>query len=140
MQYLQGREAFEIAMLPQVHFGLAASSEEPNEGVVAKLLSDTVSHRGVLSKMQGHEKTSVPHPRAHGAFESGLRPYDTTGRVLLGKRRHKHFFADALWEKTTFEKRVIFPRTVAMQPLFLRNMMTARVITTIHEIRAVDVV
>jgi hypothetical protein len=75
-----------------------------------------ISHRGVLSQMQGHEKTKVPHPRAHEAFERGFHAYDTTGSVLLGKRRHKHFFADALREKTTFEKTVIFPRTGAMQP------------------------
>jgi hypothetical protein len=59
--------------------------------------------------MQGHEKTKAPHPKAHEAFESGFHAYDTTGSVLLGKRRHKQFFADALGEKTTFEKRVIFP-------------------------------
>jgi hypothetical protein len=66
--------------------------------------------------MQGHKRTKVPHPKAHEAFKSGFHTYDTTGRVLLGKRRHKHFFVDALGEKTTFEKRVIFPRTVAMPP------------------------
>ena len=92
---------------------------------MAKLLSDTISHRSILSQIEGHEKTRVPHPRAHEAFDRGFHAYDTTWRVLLGKRRHKPVFGDALLANISLDKNVIFPRSVAMQhdppPLFLHQ-------------------
>src|SRR5690348_12534004 len=55
VQHLEGSLALEIAMLPQVHLRLAAASEEPYEGVVAKVLSHAISHD------QGSWEQPFPH-------------------------------------------------------------------------------
>src|SRR5690348_13915392 len=47
VQHLKGSKAFEIAMLPQIHFCLPSVSKKSHEGIVAKLVPDTIGHSAV---------------------------------------------------------------------------------------------
>jgi hypothetical protein len=44
----EGRVIFQIEMLTQIDIGLTASSKQAYQTIIAQLLSDTVSHHGLL--------------------------------------------------------------------------------------------
>src|SRR5437588_7845635 len=60
LQYFDGGLSLQMKMLAEIHIGVAASSKQTDQAIVADLLSDTIVHFPLLGASQ--RKTSYAPP------------------------------------------------------------------------------
>jgi len=84
----------------QVDVSKSSLPDFSEQAVMAKLVSDTISHRqGRFLRSKDASAKTKTIPGRNAAFERAFHTYDTTWIVLLEKRSHQHVGVARSWRR-----------------------------------------